>query len=170
EIFITQHSENKIYNGRRRFYIWMFNKTGWLKAGKSKFVNKLFQWHSILQTNGNSDGKTIQHASHGCPFFCHVDKDLAQRAIAIFARAQEDGLSVNFGFLRKAPAFCWQRTAFHNTRQLALQFSIWRGLHSFLYLFEQFVNSQFSEVHDVGFRLGFHALPASRQVSDFESL
>ena len=47
----------------------MFHKACRVKTGKSKFVNKFFQWHPILQTNRNSDGKAVDMLRIVAPSF-----------------------------------------------------------------------------------------------------
>src|SRR5947209_1336154 len=102
----------------------MFHKSGGIKLGEDKFFNVLLQRNTILKSDGNSDGKTVQHAAHGSTFLGHVNKDFAKKSIGIFAGAKKNCLSVDLCFLGEAPSFCGKRTSFNDARELAFQFGV----------------------------------------------
>src|SRR5690349_3043632 len=108
EILITQHTEDEIYNGCGRLDIRVLYETRWIEFGEGEFINKLFQRHTILQADRNRNGKAVHHATHSSSFFGHIDEDLAQCSISIFSCTEEDGLSIDLGFLSKASTLGWQ--------------------------------------------------------------
>ena len=52
-----------------------------------------------MQADGNGDGKTVQHTANGGALFGHIDEDLAQCTVVIFAGAEEECLAVDLGLL-----------------------------------------------------------------------
>ena len=71
------------------FNIWMIYHTTWFKAGEYKFLNILFQRHTILQADRNGNGKTVKHTTHGSAFLRHVNKYFTQGTVIVFAGTQE---------------------------------------------------------------------------------
>src|SRR5450631_44581 len=119
QVFIGHGTENKVDDGSRAFDIGMIHHTGRLKACEHKLFDKFFEWNAILESDRNSDGKTIQHTPHGGSFLCHVDKYFAQRTVGVFACPEKYDLSVDLCFLCKAPSFRWQRPALNDRGQFA---------------------------------------------------
>ncbi len=84
---------------------------GRLKLAHTEPVDKGLQRHAVLQRNGNGDGELIHHTAHRGRLSGHIDKNLTQPAVGIFARAQKQGMVAHCRFLRKAVATGGQRLA-----------------------------------------------------------
>ena len=138
EVFVTEYTEDEVNQRSGGLDIRVLYKSGRIETGEGEFVHELFQWYTVLETNGNRDRETVHHAAHGSAFLGHINKDLTQGTITIFTGTKEDGLSVDLGFLGKPAAFGRQGPSFHDTGQFAFQFGIRRSLYSFLYFFQQF--------------------------------
>src|SRR4051812_18524982 len=102
----------------------MFYKTGRIEPGENKLLYKFFEWYAVLQTNGDGNGKAVQHAAHGGAFLGHVNEDLTYCTISIFTRAKEYGLAIDLGLLGEAPAFGGKGAPFHNAGQFSFQLGI----------------------------------------------
>jgi hypothetical protein len=57
-----------------------------------------------LQTDRDRDGEVVHHGAEACAFLVHVDENLAQAAVTIFAGAQIDLVTAHDGLLRVALA------------------------------------------------------------------
>src|SRR5437588_3480041 len=84
KIFITQHPEDIIDDRSSALDVGMSHyHTCRFKAGEGKFLYIFFQWHTILQTNRNSEGKAVHQRAESSALFVHVHEDLAQSTIFI---------------------------------------------------------------------------------------
>ena len=70
-----------------------------LEAGEGEGVDIFLQRHAILQADRNRDGEIVHQAAEGGAFLVHVDEDLADAAVLIFAGAQIDLVAADHGFL-----------------------------------------------------------------------
>ena len=61
-----------------------FNRAVRFESRKEKGIHKFFQGHSMLQAQGNRNGKIIHETSEGSSFLVHVQKDFSQCAVFIF--------------------------------------------------------------------------------------
>mmetsp|Transcript_22711 Transcript_22711/g.37493 ORF Transcript_22711/g.37493 Transcript_22711/m.37493 type:complete len:741 (+) Transcript_22711:830-3052(+) len=75
-----------------------------LELGEGERIHELLKRHAILQTNRHRDGKVVHHGPETRTLFVHVDKDLAEVPVLIFARAQIDLVAPHDGFLSVALA------------------------------------------------------------------
>ena len=64
-----------------------------------------------MQALADGDGKAVHHRAEGGPFLVHVDENLAERAIRVFARAQVDLLAPDARFDRETLAAVRQAAA-----------------------------------------------------------
>src|SRR5260221_3167608 len=127
----------------------MFYKTGRVEFSKSEFINKLFQWHTILHTNRNSNSKAVHHAAHGSAFLRHINKYFTECTITVFTCAKKDSLTINFCFLCKTTALSRQGTTFYNTCKSSFQLCIRGRLYSLLHFIQKFFYSQFAKINNV---------------------
>ena len=75
-----------------------------LEAREDKGVDELFQRHAVLQADRDGDGEAVHHAAEGRAFLVHVDEDLAEAAVLVFAGAQVDVVAADDGLLGVACA------------------------------------------------------------------
>ena len=69
------------------------------EPGEGEGFDKLFQRHAVLQAHGNGDCKVVHHGAEARTFLVHVDEDLAQPPVAIFAGAQIHLVAADDGLL-----------------------------------------------------------------------
>ena len=75
-----------------------------LEAGEGEGVHEFLQRHAVLQAHGHGDGEIVHHRPEARAFLVHVDEDLAQLAVIVFAGAQIDLVPADDGLLRIALA------------------------------------------------------------------
>ena len=63
---------------------------GRLEAGEGEGLDIFLQRHAILQAERDGDGEIVHQRAEGGAFLVHVDEDLAEPAVLIFAGAQID--------------------------------------------------------------------------------
>src|SRR3546814_6975451 len=66
---------------------------------------------SVLQADRDGDGEVVHQAAEGGAFLVHVDEDLADRAVLVFAGAQVDLVAADDGLLGVALAALRQALA-----------------------------------------------------------
>ena len=105
EIRYSQFTENIIqYRSSIFDAIIALHHTGWLKFGEGKRINKFIKRYPVLQTNRYGDSKVVHHRTEPCALFVHINKNLTQLAIFIFARAEIYFMPPNNCFLSIASA------------------------------------------------------------------
>src|SRR3546814_2555537 len=60
-------------------------------------LDVLFKRHAVLQADRDGDGEVVHQAAEGGAFLVHVDEDLADRAVLVFAGAQVDLVAADDG-------------------------------------------------------------------------
>ena len=75
------------------------DQAGGLEAGEGEGLDEFLQRHAILQAHRDGDGEIVHQAAEGGAFLVHVDEDLAQPAILIFAGMEIDLVAADDGFL-----------------------------------------------------------------------
>ncbi len=73
-----------------------------LEAREQEGVHVLLQRHAVLQAERDGDGEAVGHAAEGGAFLVHVEEDLAEGAVLVFAGAQVDLVVADAGLLRVA--------------------------------------------------------------------
>ncbi len=73
-----------------------------LETREQEGIDELFQRHAVLQAQRDGDGEAVGHAAEGGPFLVHVEEDLAQGAVLVFAGAQINLVIADAGLLRVA--------------------------------------------------------------------
>jgi hypothetical protein len=58
------------------------------KRVKVKASTNFLERHAVLQAERDGDGEVVHQAAEGGAFLVHVDEDLAERAVLVFAGAQ----------------------------------------------------------------------------------
>ena len=66
------------------------DEAGRLEAGEGEGVDIFLERHAVLQAERDGDGEVVHQAAEGGAFLVHVDEDLAEAAVVIFAGAQID--------------------------------------------------------------------------------
>ena len=89
----------------------MLNHTGWFETGEHKFFYKLFKRHTVLQADGNRDGEIVHKTAEGGALLVHVDEDLAELAVLVFASVDIDPVPADSGLLDIALAAVGQLAA-----------------------------------------------------------
>src|SRR3546814_6467435 len=74
-------------------------------------LDVLFKRHAVLQADRDGDGEVVHQAAEGGAFLVHVDEDLADRAVLVFAGAQVDLVAADDGLLGVALAALRQALA-----------------------------------------------------------
>ena len=59
-----------------------------LEAGEGEGVDILLERHAVLQAERDRDGEVVDEGAQRRAFLVHVDEDLAEAAVVIFAGAQ----------------------------------------------------------------------------------
>ncbi len=75
--------------GRHLDVVVPLNHAVGLEAGEGKGVDVFFQGYPVLKAEGYGDGEGIQDASKGRPFLVHVQEDLSEAPIVVFAGSEE---------------------------------------------------------------------------------
>ncbi|OIQ66908.1 hypothetical protein GALL_515200 [mine drainage metagenome] len=75
-----------------------------LEAGEGEGVDIFLQRHAVLQAERDRDGKIVDEGAQRRAFLVHVDEDLADPAVVIFAGAQVNLVPADHGLLRVALA------------------------------------------------------------------
>ncbi|MPL92618.1 hypothetical protein SDC9_38730 [bioreactor metagenome] len=63
---------------------------GRFELGEGEGVDEFLERHAVLQPDRNRDGEVVHHRAEARAFLVHVDEDLAERAVIVFASAQID--------------------------------------------------------------------------------
>ena len=71
-----------------------------LESGEDELLDQRLERHAVLQRDRDQHGEAVHHAAKGGALLVHIDEDLAQFPVLVFARAQEDLVSADFRFLR----------------------------------------------------------------------
>ena len=141
QIGYRQFAEDIIKDRRRLFdAVVALNHARGLELRECECIDEFFQRHTVLQTHRDSDGKVVHHRAETRTFFVHVDENLAQLAVFIFASAQVNLVPADVGLLGIALA--------------ALRHLFAVGAHDFLddYLFDDlFSQNQGLFVHGAAF-------------------
>ena len=74
------------------------------KAGEGESLDIFVQGDAVLQADRDRDGEVVHHGAEARTFLVHVDENLAQAAIAVFAGAQVNLMPAHDGLLRIALA------------------------------------------------------------------
>ena len=69
------------------------------ESHKRERFDEFFEWHAVLQSERDRDGKTVHEAAKGRPFLVHVEEDFPQGAICIFPGANVEFMPADGGFL-----------------------------------------------------------------------
>ena len=83
---------------------WPVHDAVGLEAGEDERLHELLQRHAVLQAQRDGDGKAVHQRAEGSAFPMHVDEDLAQAAVSVFARAQVDLVTAHLRLLGVATA------------------------------------------------------------------
>ena len=77
---------------------------GRLEAGEGERLDVFLQRHAVLQAERDRDGEIVHHGAEGGAFLVHVDEDLAEAAVVVFAGAEIHLVPADDGLLRIALA------------------------------------------------------------------
>ena len=61
-----------------------------LEACEDKSIDELFEGHAILQAEGHGDGEAVEQAPERGTLAVHVDENLSQRTVVVFAGPEID--------------------------------------------------------------------------------
>ena len=70
-----------------------------LKTGEYKRVDKLFQRHTVLESERNGNRKAVHETTVGGAFLVHVDEYFAQRSVIVLTGAEINFVSRDHRFL-----------------------------------------------------------------------
>src|SRR6056297_81699 len=82
-----------------------------LELGEGEGIDEFLERHAVLQAHRHGDGEIVHHRAEARALLVHVDEDLAQLAVAVFAGAQIDLVAADDGLLRVALAALGQLVA-----------------------------------------------------------
>ena len=82
-----------------------------LEAGEGEGLDEFLQRHAVLQADRNRDGEVVHQRAEGRAFLVHVDEDLGEAAVLVFAGAQIDLVAADRRLLRIALAAIRQAAA-----------------------------------------------------------
>jgi hypothetical protein len=75
-----------------------------LELGEGEGVDEFLERHAVLQADRDRDGEVVHHRPEARAFLVHVDEDLAERAVVVFAGAQVHLVPADIGLLGVALA------------------------------------------------------------------
>ena len=61
-----------------------------LELGEGEGIDEFFKRHAVLQADRDRDGEVVHHRPEAGAFLVHVDENLAELAVLVFAGAQID--------------------------------------------------------------------------------
>ena len=70
-----------------------------LEAREGEGLHVFLQRHAVLQAKRDRDGEVVHHGAEGGAFLVHVDEDLAEAAVVIFAGAEIHLVAADNGLL-----------------------------------------------------------------------
>ena len=87
------------------------HEAGRLEAGEGEGLDIFLERHAVLQAERDGDGEVVHQRAEGGAFLVHVDEDLAEPAVVVFAGAQIDLVAADDGLLGVALAAVGQLLA-----------------------------------------------------------
>ena len=81
-----------------------------LEAGEDEGVDVFLERHAVLQAERDRDGEIVHQRAEGGAFLVHVDEDLAEPPVVVFAGAQIDLVAADDRLLDVALAAVGQRS------------------------------------------------------------
>ena len=79
-------------------------RTGRFEAREGEGVDVFLERHAVLQAERDRDGEVVHQRAEGGAFLVHVDEDLADAAVFVFAGRQIDLVAADDGLLGVALA------------------------------------------------------------------
>ena len=78
-----------------------------LESREGEAVHELLERNAVLEAQRNGDGEAVHQRAEGGALLVHVDEDLAQRAVLVFAGAQVDLLPADARLLGETLGASW---------------------------------------------------------------
>ena len=89
EVRHSQLAEDVIEDrGRRLDRVVPLHHPCGFELGKGERIDELFERHAVLQTNRDRDGKVVHHRAEASTLFVHVEENLTEATVSIFARPE----------------------------------------------------------------------------------
>ena len=100
EIADRHFAEDVVENRRRHLdRVVTFDDAGRLEPCEGEGFNEFLERHAVLQADRDCDGEVVHQAAEGRALFMHVDEDLTEAAVFVFAGAEIDLVPADDGFL-----------------------------------------------------------------------
>jgi len=109
EILDGQDAEDVVDDARGELHVRaVIHQAGRFELRHRELLDKLLQWHTVLEANRDGDGEAVEEAAQAGAGLAGVDEDLAEPTIRILAGLQEDRLTADLGLEDFSVADGWQ--------------------------------------------------------------